>query len=346
MQNLRAILEEAGSGLDRLVKTTVFLQNLDDFAGDERGLRGPRRRPPARPLHGGGGEAPLGRARRDRSDGAVLRNVAGMPRRPGFARRSPDEVTTACGLGRRLRALARARRLPRRRRRPRRAARDRRRRSSTSSSPGSATPSCGPRSSRTAGRGPRSSPTSASVCGCFRATRRYGRSSRPGSSSRRRASSARPGPAATTSRSSPTPASRSSRTWSAATSRSTRSPGDSRPGRSSIRSAAAPTSSRASCGRRARRASATTRCGSCAACASSRSSGSIPTRTRSGRCASGRRRSSNVSGERIGGGLAADGMGELSKLLLGAHPAKALRLARDTGVLVAPAARVRAGDRL
>jgi tRNA nucleotidyltransferase (CCA-adding enzyme) len=41
----------------------------------------------------------------------------------------------------------------------------------------------------------------------------------------------------------------------------------------------------------------------------------------------------HVSAERIGGGLAADGMGELSKLLLGAHPAKALRLARDTGVL-------------
>jgi 2-iminobutanoate/2-iminopropanoate deaminase len=33
LANLRAILEEAGSGLDRLVKTTVFLQNLDDFAG-------------------------------------------------------------------------------------------------------------------------------------------------------------------------------------------------------------------------------------------------------------------------------------------------------------------------
>ena len=31
--NLRAILEEAGTGLDRLVKTTVFLQNLDDFQG-------------------------------------------------------------------------------------------------------------------------------------------------------------------------------------------------------------------------------------------------------------------------------------------------------------------------
>src|SRR3954449_8173981 len=41
-----------------------------------------------------------------------------------------------------------------------------------------------------------------------------------------------------------------------------------------------------------------------------------------------------VSGERIGGGLAADGLGELSKLLLGAEPLRALRLARDTGVLV------------
>ena len=42
-----------------------------------------------------------------------------------------------------------------------------------------------------------------------------------------------------------------------------------------------------------------------------------------------------VSAERIGGGLAADGLGELSRLLLGSRPAKALRLARDTGVLVA-----------
>jgi 2-iminobutanoate/2-iminopropanoate deaminase len=30
--NLRAILEAAGSSLDQIVKTTVFLQNLDDFA--------------------------------------------------------------------------------------------------------------------------------------------------------------------------------------------------------------------------------------------------------------------------------------------------------------------------
>ncbi len=42
-----------------------------------------------------------------------------------------------------------------------------------------------------------------------------------------------------------------------------------------------------------------------------------------------------VSGERIGGGLSADGMGELSKLLLGRGPRRALTLARETGVLTA-----------
>jgi tRNA nucleotidyltransferase (CCA-adding enzyme) len=41
----------------------------------------------------------------------------------------------------------------------------------------------------------------------------------------------------------------------------------------------------------------------------------------------------HVSGERVGGGVAVDGMGELSKLLLGTRPAEALRLARDTGAL-------------
>ena len=47
--NLRAILEEAGSGLDKLVKTTVFLQNLDDFAGmNEVYARHVGDRPPAR----------------------------------------------------------------------------------------------------------------------------------------------------------------------------------------------------------------------------------------------------------------------------------------------------------
>ena len=32
LKNLKAILEEAGSGLDKVVKTCVFLKNMDDFA--------------------------------------------------------------------------------------------------------------------------------------------------------------------------------------------------------------------------------------------------------------------------------------------------------------------------
>lgn len=31
--NIQAILQEAGSGLDRIVKTTVFLDDFDDFGG-------------------------------------------------------------------------------------------------------------------------------------------------------------------------------------------------------------------------------------------------------------------------------------------------------------------------
>src|ERR671924_2008070 len=47
--NLRAILEESGSGLDRLVKTTVYLADLDDFAGmNEVYARHVGDRPPAR----------------------------------------------------------------------------------------------------------------------------------------------------------------------------------------------------------------------------------------------------------------------------------------------------------
>jgi 2-iminobutanoate/2-iminopropanoate deaminase len=49
MKNLGAILEEAGSGFDRLVKTTVFLTNLDDFQGmNEVYARHVGETPPAR----------------------------------------------------------------------------------------------------------------------------------------------------------------------------------------------------------------------------------------------------------------------------------------------------------
>jgi 2-iminobutanoate/2-iminopropanoate deaminase len=49
MANLGAILDAAGSGLDRLVKTTVFLMDLDDFAAmNEVYARHVGDRPPAR----------------------------------------------------------------------------------------------------------------------------------------------------------------------------------------------------------------------------------------------------------------------------------------------------------
>ena len=48
-RNLAAILTAAGSGLDRVVKTTVFLTRLDDFAGmNEVYRRHVGDRPPAR----------------------------------------------------------------------------------------------------------------------------------------------------------------------------------------------------------------------------------------------------------------------------------------------------------
>lgn len=49
MHNLSAILEAAGSGLEKLVKTTVFLLDLGDFAGmNEVYARRVGDRPPAR----------------------------------------------------------------------------------------------------------------------------------------------------------------------------------------------------------------------------------------------------------------------------------------------------------
>jgi 2-iminobutanoate/2-iminopropanoate deaminase len=49
MRNLAAILQAAGTDLDRLVKTTVFLQHLDDFAAmNEVYARHIGDRPPAR----------------------------------------------------------------------------------------------------------------------------------------------------------------------------------------------------------------------------------------------------------------------------------------------------------
>ena len=73
LTNLRAILEEAGSSLDKLVKTTVFLQRLDDFAGmNEVYATYVGERPPARSTVEVS-KLPVRRARRDRGDRPPLR---------------------------------------------------------------------------------------------------------------------------------------------------------------------------------------------------------------------------------------------------------------------------------
>ena len=38
LRNLSAVLEAAGTSLNNVVKTTVFLADMNDFCGDERGL--------------------------------------------------------------------------------------------------------------------------------------------------------------------------------------------------------------------------------------------------------------------------------------------------------------------
>ena len=64
--NLEAILTEAGSGLDRIVKTTVFLDLARRLPGDELRLRGAGRRHAACAVDDRGLGPPVGRARRDR----------------------------------------------------------------------------------------------------------------------------------------------------------------------------------------------------------------------------------------------------------------------------------------
>ena len=62
LANLKAILEAAGSSLDQIVKTTVFLQSLDDFQGrNEVYTRYVGDNPPARSTVAGSGLALGGR---------------------------------------------------------------------------------------------------------------------------------------------------------------------------------------------------------------------------------------------------------------------------------------------
>jgi len=65
--NLKAILESCGGRLDRMVKATVFLARMEDFAEMNEVYKRPRGGAAAGPLDRPGGEAARRRARRDRS---------------------------------------------------------------------------------------------------------------------------------------------------------------------------------------------------------------------------------------------------------------------------------------
>ena len=87
MANLGAILEAAGSGLDKLVKTTVFLMDLGDFAGDERGLRDDTsaigRRRARRSQISGFRAARSSRSRRSRTSELMTGTASADPASPG-----------------------------------------------------------------------------------------------------------------------------------------------------------------------------------------------------------------------------------------------------------------------
>ena len=95
--NLRAILEAAGSGLDRLVKTTVFLADLDDFAAmNEVYARHVGDRPPARATIEVSA-LPVGREGRDRGDRARRLSPAWLGTvRPASSRGERNRGRHAC----------------------------------------------------------------------------------------------------------------------------------------------------------------------------------------------------------------------------------------------------------
>ena len=70
LRNLSEILEAAGSGLGKVVRSTVFLKNMTDFAAMNDGLRQILQHSPAGALHGRSrapAERCAGRDRRDRA---------------------------------------------------------------------------------------------------------------------------------------------------------------------------------------------------------------------------------------------------------------------------------------
>ena len=69
LDNIAAVLRDAGAFVTDIAKTTVFVTDLTDFAAMNAGLRRVLRRPPPGPLHGAGGGAPRRCQGRDRGLG-------------------------------------------------------------------------------------------------------------------------------------------------------------------------------------------------------------------------------------------------------------------------------------
>ncbi len=68
MRNLTALLRAAGAGFDHVVRTTVYLADMNDFAGDERGLQPLHRRSAAGTSDRPGRETSARREDRGRRD--------------------------------------------------------------------------------------------------------------------------------------------------------------------------------------------------------------------------------------------------------------------------------------
>ena len=68
MENIGALLKAGGLDFSAVVRTTVFLADMNDFAGDERRVRRVLRRAVSGAGDGAGRTAAAGRAHRDRRD--------------------------------------------------------------------------------------------------------------------------------------------------------------------------------------------------------------------------------------------------------------------------------------
>ena len=70
LRNLTAVLDAAGTSFERVVKTTIFLADMGDFAAVNEAYAAPRLQPVPGALNGGRAGVAQGRPGRDRGDRA------------------------------------------------------------------------------------------------------------------------------------------------------------------------------------------------------------------------------------------------------------------------------------